>query len=283
MGAEVKENIVGAATAKPDADRARYLYFLPLGLLLAGLVFPIYYLGSGNGWDVFHYSFMHGITLEAYGVTVILLIVSLLVVFIGTLIYLGVEFFSQYRIPSGGYGQLCTNVSIALCFLALVLMIASPFVGLVSATGGGPISENSFHAFFERHNIVMLTVFAMFVCVDSLAIAGAKRAIKLINDGCSLAQSDEFPATRRRKIVERAKFVKAICWAQIIFVDAPVVFGAAIISGFTRYAAHNPHFSAPFATPYLHGLATGFLAAHVIVSQLVFFSLNFFGNKTLRY
>lgn len=217
-----------------------------------------------------------------YSFTYLLLMASILTVTIGTAIYLWDELFvAKHKFPEHLGGKQLRR-ALAFCCATLLAMLVFLLYGyFVVGAATAPAAQAEFKLFISRHDLLTLGVFVAFIIVDWLSYRAGKLALQGLSEGPEMLA--RYGSEPLRDMRQRARHLRSLSYAQIWLVDIAVVLGALASYSIHALVADHPKFVSDQAHTYIEGITAGFLAAHIIVSQIVFIILNLISHKILKY
>jgi hypothetical protein len=263
------QSIRDAATTKPEPE------WLPrwgrvgiktlaalLGLTVGLLAFFLLraHVGSGDAFDVLKellptVATQSGIGF-ALGISYIVLICSLIVVLIGTMVYTK-DLWKMHRAMPDRRSAGWVTAAAALNFCVVPLVMGGGEYWLLHSRepfSGPPLPAQAVMDAFDFHDELVAAIFVAFLTIDVLTLCGIWSAKRQVTGPVQKSSSGEL----------------SLVLDQILYVDIPVLIGM----GSIMLLVHDSVLTRDDTRFFVAGVATGFLAAHVLMSQVVFAALN---------
>jgi hypothetical protein len=278
-------------TARPVVVRHATLFkgLIPLIFGLIAFLWLIIKAGKGEP-DITHSQLMHSTAFLGIAIVYCIFVASVVVAIAGTVLYIiDLDLLSDllHDIPGRAYVQAAKALTL------FTIVIYSAAIIYFVAFQKNTISEEScsyseLPSDFLQHISFVALLFFLFISIDALTVAGTKMGLADIRK--AHAGND----VKIKKLQLNLDFASQ----QIAFIDLPVIIGIVFGALIWSTAKLNPElmqfdsnlltlsnvqcnahlmtilsFNTMVSNIFLGGIATGFIAAHILMSQLVFFFL----------
>jgi hypothetical protein len=272
------EVVNDGAVSRTEWDMPKGVYYAPLVVGFAAVAWGL----LPGGWNLpltplQAKSFSDGGMPPFYILTYLLLFGSTLTVVLGTSIYLFDELFvAEHKFPRG-HGGRRMRWAFILCLLTVFSMLIFLGYGLFSVPNQSAPADavDKFKYFVWSHDILTFGVFLTFLIIDCLSLSAARKAETFSPP----TNSEDYGDKVKKYINRRALHMKKLSYAQIFLVDIAVLLGSGANFGIHFVVKNSTNLFTPASNMYVDGVTAGFLAAHVIVSQIVFIALNVKGKE----